>query len=84
MIDVMTPITLPSVHCGVFTNHESDLFKDSMTPQLDALRDTAGHGIGRIVLKHAIEAAERGKTGNEGLEEAMTNALTDRAASGCH
>ena len=67
---------------GVFTNHESDLFKDSMTPQLDALRDTAGHGIGRAVLEHAIEAAERGKTGNEGLEDAMTNALTDRAARG--
>ena len=67
---------------GVFTDHESSLFKDRMAPQLDALRDTAGHGMGRIVLEHAIETAERGKTGNEGLEEAMTNALTDRAARG--
>jgi len=67
---------------GVFTDHESLLFKDGMAPQLDALRETAGHGVGRIVLEHAIEAAQRGKTGNGGLEEAMTNALTDRAARG--
>src|SRR5208283_2272328 len=67
---------------GIFKDHESLLFKDRMAPQLDGLRETAGQGMGRIVLEHAIEAAERGKTGNDGLEEAMTNALTDRAARG--
>jgi hypothetical protein len=67
---------------GIFVDHESLLFRDRMAPQLDSLRETAGQGMGRIVLEHAIEAAERGKTGNEGLEEAMTNALTDRAAKG--
>jgi hypothetical protein len=67
---------------GIFMDHESLLFKDRMAPRLDSLRETAGQGMGRIVLEHAIEAAERGKTGNEGLEEAVTNALTDRAARG--
>jgi GNAT superfamily N-acetyltransferase len=67
---------------SVFTEHESLLFKDRMAPQLDALRETAGHGVGRSMLEHAIEVAERGKTGNDGLAEAVTNALTDRAARG--
>jgi len=67
---------------GIFMDHESLLFKDRMAPQLNSLRETAGQGMGRIVLEHAIEAVERGKTGKEGLEEAVTNALTDRAARG--
>jgi hypothetical protein len=67
---------------SVFRGHESQLFKERLAPQLGALRESAGHGVGRAVLEHAIAAAERGKTGSDGLEEAITNALTDRAARG--
>jgi hypothetical protein len=66
----------------VFRDQETSLFKDQVNPQLDALRGTAGWGIGRVVLEHAIQVAERGGVGTEGLVEATTNALTDRAARG--
>jgi hypothetical protein len=66
----------------VFRNQESSLFKDQTGPQLDALKGTAGCGIGRVVLEHAIRVAQRGGTGINGLVEATTNALTDRAARG--
>ena len=42
----------------------------------------AGPGIGRVILDHAIFAAERGKSGKDGLLEAVRNGLTDRAARG--
>jgi hypothetical protein len=67
---------------SVFLDQESFLFKDQMGPQLEALRANAGCGIGRLILEHAIQTAERGGTGMEGLVEATTNALTDRAARG--
>ena len=67
---------------SIFCDQESSLFNVQIGPQLDALRQTAGSGIGRVVLEHAILVAERGSTGINGLIEAMTNALTDRAARG--
>jgi len=67
---------------NVFQDHESSLFKEKMRPRLDDLRSTAGCGMGRIVLEHAAQVAERGGTGMDGLVEAATNALTDRAARG--
>jgi hypothetical protein len=66
----------------VFRNQQPSLFKNPLAPQLAVLRPNAGYGIGRVLLEHAIQVAERGGTGAEGLVEATTNALTDRAARG--
>ncbi len=65
-----------------FRDHETSLFKDGISKQLDGLRDIAGSGIGRMVLDHAMLVAERGVTGRTGLEQALKNALADRAAKG--
>jgi hypothetical protein len=67
---------------GVFRDQESSLFKDQMGPELDTLRGPAGCGIGRVVLEHAIHVVEHGRTGVDGLLEAIANALADRAARG--
>ncbi len=68
--------------CHVFREQGSSLFKDQVRPQLDALRGDAGCGIGRVILDHSIQVAECGGSGMDGLVEATTNALTDRAARG--
>jgi hypothetical protein len=65
-----------------FINHQPSLFKDQKGPQLEHLRDLAGAGIGRIVLEHAIRVAECGGSGIDGLVEAATAALIDRADRG--
>lgn len=66
----------------IFCGREPSLFAVQIGPELEALRQTSGSGIGRVILEHAILVAERGRTGIDGLREAMTNALTDRAARG--
>ena len=68
--------------CSVFREQETSLFKDQIGPQLESLRQTAGSGIGRVVLEHAIRVTEQGGTGIAGLVEAATDALTDRASRG--
>ena len=65
-----------------FRDHESSLFKDGLSQQFDGLRGVAGSGIGRVVLDHSILVAERGGTGRRGMEDALKNALNDRAAKG--
>lgn len=64
----------------IFSDPEPSLFVAKISDQLEALRRQAGSGIGRSVLDQAIFGAERGKTGREGLVEAMKNALADRSA----
>lgn len=66
----------------IFSDPESMLFARKISEQVEALRGQAGSGIGKLVLEQAILVAERGKSGKEGLIEAVTNALTDRAAKG--
>ncbi len=66
----------------VLRDGESSLFKDQVVPQLENLKETAGSGIGRIVLDHAIKIATQGVFGKEGMVEAVKNALKDRAAKG--
>lgn len=65
-----------------FRDQESALFKDGFTQRLEGLRDMAGSGIGRVILDHSILVAQRGGTGQRGMEDALKNALTDRAARG--
>jgi hypothetical protein len=64
----------------IFSDPEPSLFVTKISDQLETLRRQAGPGIGRSVLDQAISGAERGKTGREGLIEAVKNALGDRAA----
>jgi hypothetical protein len=64
----------------IFSDPEPSLFVTKISDQLETLRRQAGPGIGRSVLDQAILGAERGKTGREGLIEAVKNALGDRAA----
>ena len=62
---------------------QSSLFGDQRTERLEALRrDTAGYNLGNAFLDYAIQAAERGRTGDVALREAAGKALSDRAASG--
>jgi hypothetical protein len=64
----------------IFSDPEPSLFVTKISDQLETLRRQAGPGIGRSVLDQAILGAERGKTGREGLVEAVKNALGNRAA----
>jgi hypothetical protein len=64
----------------VCSDQEGYLFKDDVRPQLEALRGTAGCGIGRVVLDLAIETCASGTTGLGFRLKTMTDALTDRMA----
>jgi hypothetical protein len=64
----------------IFSDPEPSLFVTKISDQLETLRRQARSGMGRSVLDQAILSAERGKTGREGLTEAVKNALGDRAA----
>jgi hypothetical protein len=66
----------------IFSDPEPSLFITKISEKLETLRRQAGSGIGHSVLDQAILGAERGKTGRDGLVEAMKNALVDRAAKG--
>lgn len=76
------PVPFLDAAWRIFTDPEPSLFMVQLASQLEALRHAAGSGLGRVVLEEAILAAEHGKTGRAGLVEALTNALTDRAAKG--
>jgi hypothetical protein len=65
-----------------FRDQDTALFKDQIGPRLESLRETAGSGIGRVILDHAIRVAERGGTGMDGMVKAVANALNDHAARG--
>jgi hypothetical protein len=66
----------------VFRNQETSLFRDGISQQFEGLREIAGSGIGRVILDHSMLVAEKGGRGRKGMEEALKNALTDRAARG--
>jgi hypothetical protein len=68
--------------CAICRDQESSLFKDQIEPQLNALRSSAGAGIGRIVLDYAIQISADDEQGLNIAEGAMTRALTDRACRG--
>jgi hypothetical protein len=58
------------------------LFKDHLVEELEALRPTAGCGIGGAVLDYAIQLAANDEEDFDAPTKAMTNALIDRAAKG--
>ena len=67
----------------ILGDSQSVLFGDQRSERLEALRrETAGYVLGNAFLDYAIQAAERGRIGDEALREATGKALSDRAASG--
>jgi len=67
---------------NAFKDQELSLFKDQLVPQLEVLREVAGSGLGRTILDYVVETVERGRNSNDDLEDAVANALTDRATKG--
>lgn len=62
---------------------QNSLFGDQQPEQLEALRiETAGHNLSSAFLDYAIQAAARGRSGDEALKEAAAKALSDRAVRG--
>ena len=67
----------------ILGGNQSSLFGDLRAERLEALRgETAGYTLGNAFLDYAIEAAARGRNGDEALREAAGKALSDRAARG--
>lgn len=67
----------------ILGDNQSSLFGDQRAERLEALRgETAGYALGNALLDYAIEAAARGRGGDDALREAAVKALTDRAARG--
>ena len=62
---------------------QGSLFGDQRAERLEALRrKTAGYNLGNAFLDYAIQAAARGRSGDEASREAAGKALSDRAARG--
>ena len=62
----------------ILGDSQSSLFGDQRAERLEALRgETAGYALGNALLDYAMEAAARGRGGDDALREAVGKALTD-------
>ena len=62
---------------------QDSLFRDEKIAQLEALRGmTAGHGVGGLLIEHAIQTVSEGKSGPDAAAEAGAAALSSWAARG--
>jgi hypothetical protein len=66
----------------VCSEQDGQLFKNDVRPSLEALRRTAGTGMERLVLDHALQVASNGSPRENVAEKAMTQALRDRGTRG--
>lgn len=66
----------------VCEDQETSLFKTDVAPSLEALRNAAGAGLARVVLHYALQQAARGNSAKDIPENALKDALMDRAARG--
>ena len=67
----------------ILGDRQSSIFSDQRSQRLEGLRrETAGHNLGNVFLDYAIQAAERDRCGNEAVEEAIAQTLSDRATRG--
>ena len=67
----------------VLDDHQGDLFGESVTARLEALRgQAAGCPLAGAALDFAARAADQGYRGNEALAKAARDALLERTASG--
>ena len=67
---------------AVFEERDASLFKDDVTPQIEALRRQAGCGIGRVVLDNVSLVSAAEGEGLAVLQEALKGALIGQAARG--
>lgn len=73
---------LRHVH-DILGDNQSSLFGEQRAERLEALRrEAAGYALGSALIDHAIDAAMRGRSGDEALRDAASGALLDRAARG--
>jgi len=68
-----------AVH-NVCQHQRQSLFGDALVQKLEALRNEAGSGIGRVLVEYAIKEAVKGSAGSDVLSKALNNALRDRGA----
>src|ERR1700719_2173492 len=65
---------------NICSDRQTTLFKRDLRPSLDALRRTAGPGMERLIVDHAIHAAAKGNASPDIAEKAVAHALRDRGA----
>jgi hypothetical protein len=70
---------LPPGFTDALQGRYGSLFRNQLETDLESLRDLAGHGIGRVILDHAIHLAANGDTGTDAPLKAVNRALMDRA-----
>lgn len=76
----------PQVVDGIrkaYLDRQGDLFADQRAQHLeDLVPETAGHGLGRLLLDHAIAGVRSGASGEDALAEVGESALKTRSARG--
>lgn len=76
----------PSVVEGIrkaFLDPQADLFADQRGRSLEELvPQTAGHGLGRLLLDHAVAKVRTGAVGEDALAEVGESALLTRGSRG--
>ena len=77
----LSPDFLQSI-CAIYTEQDGSLFKDDVRPQIEALRDAAGYGIGRALLNNVARISPAEASQVEALVAAFAATLKDRAARG--
>jgi hypothetical protein len=77
----ITPEFIRNVRAA-FKERDTSLFKDDITPHIDALRSHAGSGMDRAVLDNVCAISATEAQGIDVLLEATKAALLDRAARG--
>ena len=77
------PDTLRRQVREILGDRQDPLFGDQRSQRLETLRrDTAGHNLGSIFLDNAIQAAQRGRCGDEAVTEVIARTLAERATRG--
>ena len=67
----------------ILHDDQDDLFCNQRALKLEALMSlTSGYPFATIFIEYAIQAAEKGLSGDEAVQEATSYALTDRAKRG--
>lgn len=77
----ITPEFIRNVRAA-FEKCDASLFKEDVTPYMDALRRRTGSGMDRAVLDNVCAASATEAQGIDVLLEATKAALFDRAARG--
>lgn len=66
----------------VCADQAGSLFRSETARSLETLRNSAGSGLARVVLEYAVREAANGRSAKDIPQEAVKEALVDRAARG--